>query len=281
MILALLGCGAPGTAELPPWECDPRTMAAGEVRVRVVPCTDELLEEGDAYRGDWVLESSVARFFVRTLPSLTQVGRAGGTIVDAAPAGGVDTVEELIPELDGGWFTAIDAIRGGRRLAHRGGPVRRRNGGARDLSTGSRQSVARDRCAVGARGSARGSRRDRRHDRAPGRGRRGARRNGAARGPRRMGAARGSDCRRDARRRDRGAVRRCDRSGRRVGRHLDRRRARRRSGRPHPDHRRCLRGARAGREHPACGGRRARGQRRSRGGVGRRSVHRALRARWH
>jgi hypothetical protein len=109
LILALLGCGGPGTAELPPWECDARAMGAGEVRVRAVPCTEELLEDGDAVRGDFVLESSVARFFVRASPtSLTQLARGGGTVIDAAPVGGPDTVEELIPEIDGGWFTQID-----------------------------------------------------------------------------------------------------------------------------------------------------------------------------
>ena len=108
MILALLGCESRPT-DPPPWECDARTMAAGEVRVRAVPCLDELLEDGDAVRGDFVLENAISRFFVRVSPtSLTQLARAGGTVIDAAPVGGPDTVLELLPELDGGWFTAID-----------------------------------------------------------------------------------------------------------------------------------------------------------------------------
>src|SRR6185436_14731363 len=84
-------------------------MATGEVRVRAVPCGDELLEDGDAVRGDYVLENAIARFFVRASPtSLTQLARGGGTVIDAAPVGGPDTVLELVPEIHGGWFTAID-----------------------------------------------------------------------------------------------------------------------------------------------------------------------------
>jgi hypothetical protein len=84
-------------------------MGEGEVRVRAVPCTDELLEDGDAVRGDYVLENAIARFFVRaSTTSLTQLSRGGGTVIDAAPAGGPDTVLELIPEIDGGWFMTID-----------------------------------------------------------------------------------------------------------------------------------------------------------------------------
>jgi hypothetical protein len=111
LILALLGCASAPTAHPAPWQCDPRAMAAGEVRVREVPCTDELLENGDALRGDFVLENAVARFFVRASgTSLTQLARAGGTIVDAAPPTGIDTLEEAIPELEQGWFTSVDSF---------------------------------------------------------------------------------------------------------------------------------------------------------------------------
>src|SRR6185436_13895594 len=76
-------------------------MATGEVRVRAVPCGDELLEDGDAVRGDYVLENAIARFFVRASPtSLTQLARGGGTVIDAAPVGGPDTVLELVTAID-------------------------------------------------------------------------------------------------------------------------------------------------------------------------------------
>ena len=45
--------------------CDPRPLAAGEVRARTMPCDREGIEEGEGVRGDLVIENALARFVVR------------------------------------------------------------------------------------------------------------------------------------------------------------------------------------------------------------------------
>ena len=41
--------------------CDPRSLDPGEVRVRQIPCNDELISGGDGRRNDFLLENSLAR----------------------------------------------------------------------------------------------------------------------------------------------------------------------------------------------------------------------------
>ncbi len=99
LALLLLAACAPDPGELP-LSCDPRELAAGEVRVKRIACTDELIG-GEGRIGDWLLENAVARFVVRdTYAALTQLGEDGGTLVDAAPVGGADLLMELAPDGD-------------------------------------------------------------------------------------------------------------------------------------------------------------------------------------
>src|SRR5687767_14464786 len=92
LLLLLLACG-----ERSDPRCDPRLLAAGEVRARRVPCGDELIEGGEGRRSDWLIENAVARYVIRdSAAALTQLEGAGGTIVDAAAPGGTDTLVELV-----------------------------------------------------------------------------------------------------------------------------------------------------------------------------------------
>lgn len=108
LLLALAGCGA-----APPWvddaACDPRTLAAGEVRARRVPCGEELIAGGEGRTGDWLLENAVARFLVRGgYGALTELEEEGGTLIDAATPGGVDLLAELRVDGDRGTFDVVN-----------------------------------------------------------------------------------------------------------------------------------------------------------------------------
>ena len=106
MFFLLLGCGPP--PEIAP-SCDPRTLSAGEVRARRLPCSSELLADGDNRRGDWVIENALARFVVRAAPdALTRLEIAGGTLIDAAAVDGTDPLIEAIPILGQGWLMAAE-----------------------------------------------------------------------------------------------------------------------------------------------------------------------------
>ncbi len=86
--------------------CDPRPLAAGEVRARTMPCDREGIEEGEGVRGDLVIENALARFVVRHAgTSLSHLGVGGGTLLDAAPPGGTDALGELVPLPAGGWVS--------------------------------------------------------------------------------------------------------------------------------------------------------------------------------
>ncbi len=111
VLSAALGpaCGPPYSPGVEP-ECDPRTLAVGEARVRQIPCSDEQILSGEARVGDWLLESDVLRVGIRGPgSSLSELGIAGGTAVDISALGAEEELGELIPEFqlpDGShsWF---------------------------------------------------------------------------------------------------------------------------------------------------------------------------------
>ena len=98
MITALLlaGCAAdPGPVEE---TCTVVPVPAGEVRATRIVCEEQLVAGGEGRVGDWLIENAVARFVVRdTYASLTQLGEAGGGLVDASLLGGPDLLMELLP----------------------------------------------------------------------------------------------------------------------------------------------------------------------------------------
>lgn len=107
-VLALLFAACTAEISDDPPTCDPRGLAAGEVRARRIPCVDELIAGGEGAVGDWLLENAEARFVVRgTYAALTQHGEDGGTLVDAARAGQADLLMELLP---GGDRSGIEAV---------------------------------------------------------------------------------------------------------------------------------------------------------------------------
>ena len=109
MLLVLAGWGAGCAADPGPLAeaCDPRDLAAGEVRARRIACDEERVVGGEGRVDDWLIENARARFVVRdTYAALTQLGEEGGTLVDAAEVGGVDLLMELVPHGDRGSVVA-------------------------------------------------------------------------------------------------------------------------------------------------------------------------------
>ncbi len=105
-VLILAAC-SPDLPENPP-TCDARPLEAGEVRARRIPCIDELIAGGEGAVGDWLLENAQARFVVRgTYAALTQHGRQGGSLVDAARVGQADLLMELLPDGDRSEIEAV------------------------------------------------------------------------------------------------------------------------------------------------------------------------------
>lgn len=108
MIFALIGC-ALYVAPADPADCDPRTLEPGEVRVRRVPCDDELIDNGEGRVGDWLIENAVARFVVRgPYASLTELDEIGGTLIDAARPDGQDLLSELTLAADRSVLEAVE-----------------------------------------------------------------------------------------------------------------------------------------------------------------------------
>lgn len=110
LTLLLAGCGgAQGWDPGNPPACDPRTLAAGEVRARHIWCTSELVSGGDGRTGDWMLENAVARYAIRgDYAPLTRLHGAGGTLVDAAGSDGVDALTEATPLFGDAWFDDVE-----------------------------------------------------------------------------------------------------------------------------------------------------------------------------
>ena len=88
--------------------CDARALEEGEVRVRAIPCDDELISGGEGRSVDYLIENARARFLVHhSAVALTLLEVGGGTVIDAAPYGGEDVLAELVPLVDGGWLEPI------------------------------------------------------------------------------------------------------------------------------------------------------------------------------
>ena len=105
--LLLNGCGAPKlTVEQD--DCAEEPPAEGEVRAKRITCAEELSERAEGRVGDWLLESAELKLVIRNTPNrLTQLGGAGGTIVDASVPGRPDALTELVPLVEGGWPESI------------------------------------------------------------------------------------------------------------------------------------------------------------------------------
>ena len=97
MILAWLWACLEPQKVSEPITCDPRLLSPGEVRVRVVPCKDELIAGGSGNNGDWLLENALVRFVIRQQSSLSDPHAAGGSIVDGALSNERDGLIELLP----------------------------------------------------------------------------------------------------------------------------------------------------------------------------------------
>ena len=104
----LPGCFSPSEVD-DSWRCDPRILNPGESRVRRIPCSDELIDGGEGQKGDWLLENSQIRFIIRDAPmALTQLGTAGGSIIDVAEPNGEDGIIELLPRFDDSFLTSAE-----------------------------------------------------------------------------------------------------------------------------------------------------------------------------
>ena len=100
MIFWAFACTQSGTVL--PSLCDPSVPSPGEIRIRYLECSDELLPKGHARRGDLVLENNKTRWIFR-LPPVSLTERFGGGIhlIDAAPTGESDGLLELLPFYNG------------------------------------------------------------------------------------------------------------------------------------------------------------------------------------
>ncbi|HCH63066.1 MAG: hypothetical protein CL927_11260 [Deltaproteobacteria bacterium] len=90
-------------------ECVPTLPDPTRSRAKQVICSDEL-GDGDAERGDWLLQSDLLTVYIRAeRTSLTRAGRAGGTLVDLSAAD-VAEIVPLLPTTDSAldWFIDVD-----------------------------------------------------------------------------------------------------------------------------------------------------------------------------
>ena len=99
----LIGCSPAVPTELDD-DCAAEPPRAGEVRAKRITCADELAQRGEGRIGDWLLESADLKLVIRNTPNrMTQLGGAGGTIIDAAVPGRADALTELVPGLNESW----------------------------------------------------------------------------------------------------------------------------------------------------------------------------------
>ncbi|MEC8423501.1 MAG: hypothetical protein VX000_06970, partial [Myxococcota bacterium] len=107
-LLLLTGCARALQPSADPTTCDARVLAPGEVRVRRVPCSDELHPGGEALRGDFLMENALVRAFFKSDHALSRHGGGGGTLIDLAPPGSRDGIVEIVPLIDGEWLAEAD-----------------------------------------------------------------------------------------------------------------------------------------------------------------------------
>lgn len=107
-LLLVTGCSTALRPAVDEAACDPRTLAAGEVRVRRVPCSDELMTGGEALRGDFLLENARLRAFFKSDHALSRHGGSGGTLVDLAPPETPDGLVEVVPLIGDAWMAEAD-----------------------------------------------------------------------------------------------------------------------------------------------------------------------------
>ncbi len=100
LALGLVACGPPEfSTSADPYGCVPELPDPTRARAKQVVCNDEL-GDGDADRGDWLLQNSELTVFIRTERfALSQAGRAGGTVIDLFSSSGTMDVAELVPQL--------------------------------------------------------------------------------------------------------------------------------------------------------------------------------------
>ena len=88
--------------------CDARTLESGELRVRRVPCSAELISGGEGLTQDWLVENAQLRAVFRHAGSaLTQLNAGGGTLLDLAAVGQEDVLGEALPLIGDGWLTDV------------------------------------------------------------------------------------------------------------------------------------------------------------------------------
>ena len=108
LLWGLSACTSTMEFEATPADCVPSLPDPARSRAKQVVCNDEL-DDGDAERGDWLLQSELLTVFIRTeRSSLTRAGRAGGTLVDLSRAD-VAEIVPLLPRSDStlDWFTDV------------------------------------------------------------------------------------------------------------------------------------------------------------------------------
>ena len=108
LLWGLSACTSTMEFEATPADCVPSLPDPARSRAKQVVCNDEL-GDGDAERGDWLLQSERLTVFIRTeRSSLTRARRAGGTLIDLSSAD-VAEVVPLLPRSDGtlDWFTDV------------------------------------------------------------------------------------------------------------------------------------------------------------------------------
>ncbi len=103
VLLLTLGCAQP-SLEAKETTCGVEPPPAGSVRAKRIECEEEITESGEASIGDWLLENSLIKIAIRNIPNrMTQLKGAGGTIIDAAPSNGKDSITEIVPHVAGEW----------------------------------------------------------------------------------------------------------------------------------------------------------------------------------
>jgi len=105
LFAAVVGCRG-FVQDTGPYEaCDADGVGEDRVRARRIPCDDESIAGGEARRADYLIENAWVRFGVRHPGApLTLLEGGGGTVIDAAVPGELDSLAELVPLVGGCWL---------------------------------------------------------------------------------------------------------------------------------------------------------------------------------